>query len=374
MKICFAGDLFLGGDAQGKLTVESVESESFRNADLRIVNLEQAISDADQIADKCTLYTNSSSVNQLQELAIDAVCLAHNHIQDKGLKGIGETVRHLESRKIKCFGAGETLKSARQPCWITDDLAIFGYCEFGKPYLNQIEVATQEKPGVSPLCYENILQDLDCLENDQKAILFIHWGREHVFFPPYNDIQIARNLLEHDRVALIVGGHAHRLQGVVRHNGKRAYMSVGNFLFPNFFISPPTQICYPDKIPERVDVTRQYHSVDRITLKKWSWINRVSLLVEYDSEAGAVNHNFLMQKDNTPCVTTLSGWNRLFVQCLFNILTTLYLFPAFVYKTFDLISIAFMRCSWRSRILLFRIKQRGVRGVFKYLRQKFGMG
>jgi len=140
-----------------------------------------------QVEDKCTLFTGSEAIVQLKEMKIDAVNLAHNHIQDKGIEGICETIEHLKRRNIRFFGAGCNIKEAKKPYFITEDIAIFGYCEFGKPYLRQIEVATEEKPGVNPLRYENILDDLDSLKENQKAILYFHWGREHVFLPPYED-------------------------------------------------------------------------------------------------------------------------------------------------------------------------------------------
>ena len=50
-------------------------------------------------------------------------------------------------------------------------------------------------------------------------------------------------------------------------------MCLGNFLFPNFFIKPPAQIYNPKNIPEKIDITRQYHKVFKQTYKKWRWIN-----------------------------------------------------------------------------------------------------
>ena len=85
MKICFTGDLFLGGDLLNKDTSDIVNVTSFTNADRRVVNLEQAISDTNAVADKCTLFTDSLSMDRLKELNVQAVNMANNHIQDKGI-------------------------------------------------------------------------------------------------------------------------------------------------------------------------------------------------------------------------------------------------------------------------------------------------
>lgn len=70
MKVCFAGDVFLGGDLLNKSCKNVVEVEAFNKADVRIVNLEQPISDSDFVEDKCTLYTGSFAINQLTDLKL----------------------------------------------------------------------------------------------------------------------------------------------------------------------------------------------------------------------------------------------------------------------------------------------------------------
>lgn len=45
MKLILAGDLFLGGELNNKDTSSAINSDIFRDADKRIVNLEQPISE-----------------------------------------------------------------------------------------------------------------------------------------------------------------------------------------------------------------------------------------------------------------------------------------------------------------------------------------
>ena len=88
MKICFSGDVFLGGDLNHKPCKNVVEVEAFNKADARIINLEQPISDYNFVEDKSTLYTDSFALNQLKDLKVNVANLANNHIQDKGLIAI----------------------------------------------------------------------------------------------------------------------------------------------------------------------------------------------------------------------------------------------------------------------------------------------
>jgi poly-gamma-glutamate synthesis protein (capsule biosynthesis protein) len=141
------------------------------------------------------------------------VNLAHNHIQDKGREGIIETIEHLDKSGVHHFGAGLNIQDSKNPFWITPNLCIIGYCQYETPTLTQIQLATDNTPGVNPLDYDSIQMDLDRLEKGQRAILYFHWGREHVWLPQYKNIQLAKRLLKDDRVELILGMHAHRTQG-----------------------------------------------------------------------------------------------------------------------------------------------------------------
>jgi len=360
MKICLTGDLFLGGDLLNKSAKNIIDINMFKNADKRIVNLEQPISDSDCIEDKCTLFTGSYAIEQLKDMKIDAVNLAHNHIQDKSLSGITETIEHLNNANVGKFGAGINLSESKEPYFLDENIVLFGYCEYDKPYLRQIEIANENKAGVNPLRYENILDDLNNLAKNQKAILYFHWGREHVFLPPYNDIELAKKLLDDDRVLLIVGMHPHRPQGYIEHNNKRAYMCLGNFLFPNFYIKPPTQIYYPERKLKDCDITKQYHSVYNITYKKWRWINRISIVLEYDTKTNTVKHKVVIQDDNNPMVSEMKGLNEKLILVFIWFLSKIYKFPSFIYSPIEKINSFVVYKIWRGQIYLFQLKQLGI--------------
>lgn len=378
MKVFFTGDLFLGGDLLGVSCKGLINSKLYDQADFRVVNLEQAVSDSNFIEDKCTLYTGSQSLLQLKQMKVDAVNLAHNHIQDKGLDGIVETVEQLNKANIKNFGAGADLNEASQSIKLTDNLVILGYCEFGKPYLNQIEVADNNRPGINPLRYEKILADLDELRPNQQAVLYFHWGMEHVWLPPTNDIKLAKKLLADERVAAIIGMHCHRAQGVVSYKGKKAYMGLGNFLFPNFYIAPPTQISYPSE-QEKQQVrftTRQYHSVFEPTYKKWRLVNRVSRVLLFDTETQHFKSEFVVQGDNQPKVEAaniaLNGFYVFWTAWL----SAIYKLPSPVYSFLFALHSKQTYFIWRCQIKFFHLRQLGLVRFFEKLknkiRRKFG--
>ena len=359
MKIIFTGDVFLGGDLLNKDCTNIIFCEKFHKADNRIINLEQAVSDIHDIADKATLYSDSSAIHRLRQLNITSVNLAHNHIQDKTSNGIIDTIRNLDNGEIGHFGAGKNIIAANEPYWINDTICVWGYCQFGRWYLN-IQLAGENTPGVNPLRYDTILEDLNTLPPGKKAILFFHWGRENVWLPPHDEILLAKRLLEDDRVLLIVGMHCHRIQGYIEHHGKRAYMSLGNFLFPNFFMKPPAQISYPDTIPETCPITRHYHRVNTLTYKTWPLVNRISLILEYDSQSFKIQHIPVIQDDKTPYVTELHGIGKMAVLSWMYILNRFYRFPEGIYIPLEKLNAILVYKIRNVHIVLFRIREKGI--------------
>jgi len=317
MKIIFAGDIFCGGDLlKEEPSPKLIQIPGFYEADFRIANLENPLSDLSGLADKCTIHAPTSAVEYLKAFKIDGVILANNHIQDKGTMGIKDTFNTLSRASIQYCGAGETIEIARNPMILekgNEKVAILSYCDFGRPYMKQICLATSELSGVAPLRYEKIIEDLDKLQsNVNKVILFFHWGREHTWFPPYHDIILTKKLLKNPKVSLIVASHSHLPQGCIEYNGKKAFMGIGNFLFPNFFIAPPAEISYP-KCASDYDITHGYHTVYKLTHKRWlKWCRR-SLIVSFDTKNDTSHILFAEQDYLRPMVKDIKPFKRFYV-------------------------------------------------------------
>ncbi|EOB3568297.1 hypothetical protein CRN32_07080 [Vibrio vulnificus] len=362
MKICFTGDVFLGGDLVASENSDIIKVNAFTQADIRVINLEQAVSDNDVDLNKCTLFTaTSTTINRLKELEISAANLAHNHIQDKGLSGIVDTVSSLKANSIGTFGAGADIVEAKEPFEVVPKIKLFGYCDFDKPYLKQIVVAEESTPGVNPLRLKSILSDLDSLDSDEKAILYFHWGREHINFPHYSEICLVKKLLEDERVLTVIGMHCHRVQGEIKHNGKTAYMSLGNFLFPNFYIAPPTRIHYPKDSTSIKHKTYYYHDVFHNTYKLWKWINRVSLIVVYDTEKKSSKATFVKQSLLSPEVNELKGIELLIAKGLYVLMSQAMTWPKSLYDLLHKVNVSTSGIFWRAGVWGSKIKQLGIK-------------
>jgi len=357
MKIALGGDVFLGGDLLNSPNEAPIKLSIFDDADIRIINLEQAVSNSGTAQNKSTLYTTSQALNVLKILDVDFVNIANNHIHDMGLSGINETITHLQKAGVSVFGAGKNLENAKKSVTLAEGFVLLGYCEFGQSYLSQVAVATPVLPGVSPLRLENILNDLDRLPDGKSAILYFHWGREHVYFPPHKDILLAKRLLDDERVALIVGMHSHLVQGYISNNGKRAYMGIGNLLFPNFHMAPRAQIIRLENNKFPIPSIRRYHAVYGLTYKKWKTSNRRSIVVEFDTESRKTRYCITKQNDNKPDVIFSSS---ITTRMLIRVLTLLYQLPKPLYLILEKLNIGCVKLSWAFHQGFFIVTQKGL--------------
>ncbi len=329
MRVVFVGDLFTGGQLiENDNFLRKIELPEFIDADIRVCNLEQTTSDNKKCSNKSTIFSPTKGLSYLNQNRIGVVSLANNHIQDKGEDGFFEGLECLRRRGIKYIGAGQDIYEAERPISINDSIVLMAYCDYGKRYLKKVQVACENSYGVNPLSYEKIICDLDKLSSKDQAVIFLHWGEENVWFPPYENISLVKKLLKHPKVHSIIGTHPHRIQGKIRYNNKFAYMSLGNFLFPNFYLAPRTHIIYPDNVFQHKS-TKEYHPVFSLTLKKWRYSNRLSLMLTLNNHQ--YKETFVKQHRNYPTILSLSKIEKLITRFWFTLLSIFLAFPKCIY-------------------------------------------
>jgi len=366
--ICFVGDLFAGGTLLDKKPRNRIYSATYRNADFRIANLEHPVGTGQSIPRKSTLHAPPEAIDHLLEFDIDAVSLANNHVHDLGSDGIDETIRHLQSAGIEYFGAGRSIHEASEPFRVDDDLVIFGYCDYDSPSLTKIQVATENSPGINPLERQRVKSDLAGLDSNTQAILFVHWGIENIWIPPSRVVALANDLLRLPKVAGIVGSHPHRVQGYLSSNEKRAYFSMGDVLFPDFYIESPVSVI--NELPPGTGSmyeTKRYHPVTEITKKTWPRLSRASLLVSYDLQQGRFDHTPLYQTSSDLSVYELVGTNNDLVQFWVSFLSHLVKRSSLVNQ----LVLGFNQTAYNIwnifGILLFLYRQNGARWMIDFL-------
>jgi len=355
MKIAFTGDLFLGGDLLDCKDCATIKIQEFNEADIRVCNLEQGSGNNHEILDKSTVTAPLKSLLFLRKNKFNIVSLANNHIHDKGIVGFEQKIKFFQDNAIKFTGGGKNIHEAAKAVKLGDEYFLLSFCTFGKSYLRKVQVASSSEYGVNPLTFEQVKESLDKLPKQAKVILMVHWGRENVWLPPVSDISFAKQILELEKIHSIIGSHSHRVQGVLKHQDKQAWFSLGNFLFPNFFMQPRTQIIYPETPPKKYHKTKEYHPVFSLTYKMWKWSNRISLLLTFDTESGNFEKIFVKQHKYKPQVEKLNKTTSFFLTIWFNMLSFFLYLPRFLYSPLEFLWQKWLACVRYFNILVFYI-------------------
>ncbi|MCB0262217.1 MAG: CapA family protein [Calditrichia bacterium] len=259
-KIALMGDAMLDRDVQthffsnpGDFHFTEINA-ILADYDLRFLNLENPLavngSPHPQQQPRVTFRSHPKTVQILQNLNIDAVTLANNHILDHGPDALAETLEHLDRVNIRHVGAGRDFAEANAPLKIETNgvkLAILGYTYI---YSLSSDIAKAGRPGLSDHRIEHILTQIRQLKSDGYIVLVtVHWGIKYGFFPvPYKQRQ-AREMIDAG-ASLIVGHGPHYPNGIENYNDGQIIYSLGNFIFDEPYFYANRSFVYGVEIDE----------------------------------------------------------------------------------------------------------------------------
>ena len=203
------------------------------------------------------IYARNEDFFRVKEMGFDVVSLANNHVWDLGEEGLKNTIGVLQENGIKYCGAGMNAREASRPAVIEKGglrVAVFAYCMYDSPWLGYVELATDEKAGVNPLRIDKVVEDIrEAKKEYDRVIVLPHWGREYQYEPLPECVTLAKEMIKAGADA-VLGSHTHQIQPFVYIKGKPVCFSMGNFLFPDFFMYPPRPIWYPESVEELKDI------------------------------------------------------------------------------------------------------------------------
>lgn len=224
---------YIWGDALAEL--------SRRRPDLRIVNLETAVTTAgDPWPGKGIHYRmHPANLPSLTAAGIDCCVLANNHILDWGFAGVGETLTRLEQAGIKTAGAGMNLAQAQNPAKLEvpgkGAIWVFAVGDESSG-IPPSWGAREDRPGV------DLLPDLSaetarrlaqrirsCKRPGDLAVLSIHWGGNWGYEIPAEQRTFARRLID-EGVDIVHGHSSHHPRGIEIYRGKAILYGCGDFL------------------------------------------------------------------------------------------------------------------------------------------------
>ncbi|WP_433078703.1 CapA family protein [Dactylosporangium sp. CA-052675] len=238
LRLAFAGDVHFM-DRTAKLlsnpaTAFGPIASTLADADLTVVNLETAITTRGTPEPKTYHFrTEPRAVDALKAAGIDAVTIANNHILDYGRVGLLDTLDALHAADYPYFGAGKNTEDAYAPLYTTVKgvrIALLGFSQVHE--LASTWGPGPDRPGVA-LAFDTDRATASVTAARARAdlvIVFNHWGEEANSCANREQQTFAARLTKAG-ADLIIGAHAHTLQGSGRLGGTYVAYGLGNFLW-----------------------------------------------------------------------------------------------------------------------------------------------
>lgn len=333
-----------------------------------VANLEQSI-ETNERADKSTVIAEDYRTIQLiNAYDIDVICNANNHAHDSNEKGFFKLQEICQNLGIDLIGIGQTQEAALKALPLNKNVYVITACQNNFPTLRNIKIA-DGKFGVAHLNLKKIKTIVEELPDTAHVVIFVHWGIEHVPIPHPTVRELASELSKNNKVKLIIGTHPHLVQPMEVLNGCQIFYSIGNFMFPNFVISPPTQIDNKAHFEDCDFSTYSYHKVIKPTYKRWPLLNRLSQKIVYNSVNGNVDYVFYKQDPNENKVVKLGRLSAILFKVYLSLWGFILKLPMQIYvPSFEIIR-QYIRLRRNSYIAFQYLKQGGVSWFIAKLKQ-----
>ncbi len=238
----FGGDVYFSDHVLGTYDkaggIHGVLDEGIREeiekADIFMVNQEFPFTRrGTAAADKqFTFRVPESRMHILQEMGVDIVTLANNHILDFGAEGLLDSCKALDEAGILYVGGGEDFEKASALKTITVGQKIIGFLGMSRVYMDGGWAAGKGHPGVFST-YDTTLPLKAVEEARQQCdflVVYVHWGVERETEPKEYQRAMGRAYIDAG-ADLVVGSHPHVLQEPEEYKGKMIVYSLGNFVF-----------------------------------------------------------------------------------------------------------------------------------------------
>lgn len=201
------------------------------NGDINFCNLETTVMDRNDIKVSEKEYNfkcHPNGVRQLQKIGFNLFSIANNHVKDYGGQGYVETRKWLDKlgkeAPLHYAGAGSDIDEASRPAVFKVNRVTVA---FGAVSIS--DRATEKRPGVASVYRpEPTLKALKKARADIR-ILSIHAGKEKNSKPVRQQLHVARQAISKYNVDIVIGHHAHVVQGIEEHKGGLIMYGMGNF-------------------------------------------------------------------------------------------------------------------------------------------------
>lgn len=240
--LAFAGDIYSELSLGTRLANSPDDfvgpfAEVLRGADLAVGNLEAAVTTGGApVGKEFTFRSPPAILDALRAGGFDVLSAANNHGLDYGRAGLEETlaVKRAQPDGI-LIGVGGDEDEAFAP--YTADVgghrvAVIAATQVIDGSLTGAWTARAEQPGLASA--KRVDRLVAAVRGARDAadtvVVYLHWGTETEICPNASQKELARTLADAG-ADVIVGGHAHRVQGAGRLGDAFVGYGLGNFLF-----------------------------------------------------------------------------------------------------------------------------------------------
>jgi poly-gamma-glutamate synthesis protein (capsule biosynthesis protein) len=236
--LAFAGDVHFTGRTAALLSDPATAfgpiAAVLKAADFTAVNLETAVTSGGTPQPKTYHFrTVPTAFTALRDGGVDLVTMANNHVLDYGQAGLADTLAAVKAARFPYVGIGTNADAAWAPYVTTikgTRIAVIGVSQVAE--LASSWVATPTRPGEANAI--DLSRTLAAVRAAKllapTVIVFMHWGTEGEACPDPNQLSLARQLAAAG-ASIIVGAHAHMLQGSGWLGRTFVAYGMGNFLW-----------------------------------------------------------------------------------------------------------------------------------------------
>ncbi len=159
----------------------------------------------------------------------DGCSTASNHVLDRGVAGVAETLDVLDAAGLGHTGSARVPEERAGVLYQVDELLV-GHASYS--YAVSGWLRRDQQWVANGLDEQKILADAADLRarGADFVVVSLHWGIEHQYRPTGRQVSLGAVLLESVDVDLVVGHHAHVLQPVIQIDGEYLMYGLGNAL------------------------------------------------------------------------------------------------------------------------------------------------
>lgn len=236
--ICFADNWRIAPQI-GENGIYDVMSENtvelLRSADVFLANNEFTYSTrGEPLKNKYyTFRAHPDRVQHMLEIGADIVSLANNHAYDYGEDAFADTLATLKNAGLPYIGGGENAEEAAKPYYfiVGGRKYAFSAATRAEKYILTPE-AKENSSGVmrtyDPEKYLEVIRSAE--EQCDYNIVYVHWGTEGSHEIEDKLYRLGCQYIDAG-ADIVVGAHAHVLQGIQFYSGVPIVYNLGNFLF-----------------------------------------------------------------------------------------------------------------------------------------------